>query len=167
MIALPANPDRVRSARPDDEAELLELCRRNHQENGLGPFAPDKVRSVFRRAFDAAVNDRCIIGVAGAHGVEGSIGLMIDEPWDGDALILRSLWHYVLPEHRPSTTHFRDLMAFAKRLADPAPVGIGIPLSAHAVVHARTEAQIKLYRRQLGDPIAVTWLCESSLTGAH
>ena len=166
MTALPADPDRVRVARPDDEAELLELCRRNHAENGLGPFAPDKVRAVFRRCFDVAANDRCIIGVVGGHGVEGSIGLKIDEPWDGDVLILRGLWHYVLPEYR-SSTHFRDLTAFARRLAEPMPVGMGIPLWLGAITNARTEHQVRIYNRQLGEPVAVTWLCESSTMGAH
>lgn len=162
MIARKADPDRVRVARPEDEPELIELCRRNHAEHGLGPFAPDKVRTVLHRAFDERANDRCFVGITGTDGIEGSIGLRVDEPWDGDVLFLRGLWNYVLPEYRAQTTHMHDQTAFAQRLSQPEPVGIGIPLWIDVIMHVKTEHQVRIYTRHLGEPAAVTWLCESN-----
>lgn len=158
MIAAP-NPDRVRLATHRDEGELLELCRRRHAEEGIGTFAPEKVRDVFRRAFDPGSNSPGVIGVVGAQRVEGSVGLICETPWDSETTLLVTLWNYVLPECRAST-HLRDLTAWAERLAHPAPVGLGLPVSISALSTRRTEAQRRIYHRHMGEPVTVTWLCE-------
>ncbi len=148
------NADRVRVAAARDEPELIELCRRRHAECGLGTFAPDKVRSVIRRAFEPGCNDPSVIGVVGKTQVEGSIGLVSESEWDSETPLLRCLWNYVLPEYRAST-HLRDLTAWGARLTRHAPVKI------ETISTRRTESQIRLYRRQLGEPVAITWVCES------
>lgn len=160
MIAVAPNPDRVRMAVPSDAGQIMELCRRRHAEEGIGTFSPEKVASVFRRAFEPGRNDPGIIGVVGADDrVEGSVGLVCETPWDSETAILVALWNYVIPEYRAST-HLRDLTAWAERLAHPAPLGRGIPVSISALSTRRTEAQQRLYRRQMGEPVAVTWICE-------
>ena len=116
--------------------------------------------NVLRRALDHGRNDIAIIGVVGDEAIEGSIGLVVDQPWDGDTSLLLCLWNYVLPQYRASP-HFKDMTAFATRLAEPAPIGIGLPLWTGSITTPRTEAQVRMYRRQLGEPVAVTWLYES------
>ena len=158
MIVAAPDPDRVRLATPADEGEIMELCRRRHAEEGIGTFSPEKVRDVFRRAFDPGCNDPGIIGVVGAARVEGSVGLVCETPWDSETTILVTLWNYVLPECRAST-HLRDLTAWAERLAHPV-LGRGLPVSISALSTRKTEAQQRFYRRRLGEPVTVTWLCE-------
>lgn len=159
-----ANPDRVRLATAQDEPELLELCRRNHAENGLGSFAPEKVRAVFRRAFERG-NEPAVIGVVGASCIEGSVGVVTEQPWDSETDILVTKWNYVLPEYRASS-NLKDLTAWAERLSYPAPAGHGTPLMITAISTYRTEAQMRLYRRHMGEPVAVTWICETTYGGA-
>ncbi len=159
MIAAAPDPRRVRLASHGDESELLELCRRRHAEEGIGTFSAAKVRDVFRRAFDPGRDDRAVVGVVGAGRVEGSVGLIAETPWDSETVLLVTLWNYVLPECRAST-HLRDLTAWAEQLAHPAPLGRGLPVSISALSTRKTEAQQRFYRRRMGEPVTVTWLCE-------
>lgn len=152
-----ANPDRVRVATQRDEDELINLCRSMYDENGVGDFNEDKVRAIMRRAFTAGRNDPGIIGVVGQDRIEGSICLVVDPLWYGDTPFLQDAWNYVLPEYR-TCSNAKDLIAFAVRLSEPAPVGIGIPLWMSVVSDARLEAKTRLYRRQLGEPVGMTWL---------
>jgi len=157
--------ERVRLAQPDDEPQLMELCRRRHSECGLGMFAPDKVRSVIRRSFDRGCNDPSVIGIVGLNQVEGSAGFVCEADWDSDTPILRCLWNYVLPEYRNST-NLKDLTEWGSRLSRHAPFGLGIPIRMEAITTRRTESQIRLYKRQLGEPVAIAWVCESYEFGA-
>lgn len=146
------DPKRVREASSGDEEAILDLCSRDHAERGIGMFRADKVLSVIR-------SSRTIIGVVGDDDIEGSIGLVVETPWNSSTDLLVCRWNFVRPECRRST-HMRDMMAWAKELAKPAPEGIGVPLFADAISTSRTEGQVRLYRRQLGEPVAVSWLFE-------
>lgn len=161
MIAVEADPDRVRLATAGDVHDVLELCRRNHAENGIGDFSQEKALRVVLRCLNPDRNDIGFIGVVGDERIEGSIGIVVEQPWDGETPFLQALWCYVPIEYRAST-HHKDLVSWARRLREPAPVGIGLPLWMGAVVSRKTEAQIRLYRRQLGEPCIVSWLSESN-----
>lgn len=160
------NPERIRLAVPSDELELMELCRRNHEENGIGSFSSERVQRVFQAAFAPTATEFAVIGVVGGSAIEGSVGLMIDQPWDSTTYLLMERWNYVLPAYR-HTTNLRDLTAWAKRMSAPAPVGMGLPLQIGAISTRRTESKIRLYGRQLGEPVAVAWLCETLDWRAH
>lgn len=166
MITMEADANRVRVATRRDEDELMALCRRNHLENGVGDFNPDKVYAVMRRAFLPGCNEPAVIGVVGSACIEGSVGIIVDTPWDGDTPFLQALWNYVLPECRKSTT-LRDLIAFARRLSEPVPIGIGLPLKMNIPANDHTEHQIRIYKRQLGEPVNLTWLCGSTCGSAR
>ena len=45
-------PGRVRIVGPEDEEEVMVLCRDLHNENGIFTLDENKVRSVLRRAFN-------------------------------------------------------------------------------------------------------------------
>lgn len=150
----------VRSAEVGDEPELMDLCRLRHAECGLGAFSTEKVRAVIRRAFGAhGANNPSIIGVIGEGRVEGSIGLVFDEDWDSETPILRCLWNYVLPPYRNSP-NLRLLTEWGARLSHHGGAGLGIPMKIETITTRRTESQIRLYKRQLGEPVAITWMCE-------
>ena len=148
------DPTRVRFAGPQDEDAILALCRRDHAERGIGQFAADKVRSVIR-------SSSTLIGIAGGDDIEGTIGLVVETAWNSSTELLVCRWNFVRPECRRST-HMRDMMAWAKELAKPSPDGIGVPLFADAIATPRTEGQVRLYRRQLGEPVSVSWLFEGT-----
>ena len=156
MIA-EANPDRVREATAEDQGDLLDLCRRSHEETGIGPFSAIKTLAAIDGAIRHGVG---VVGVVGMDRVEGSAGLFFEEPWGSETTILISRWLYVLPEYRAST-HLRDLAAWAERLSHPHPVGVGVPVLVSEVASRRTEAKQRLYRRHMGEPVAVTWLRET------
>lgn len=164
MVPIDADPSRVRLATRRDSEDILELCRLNHEENGRGRFSEDKVWNVIVRALDVSRNDPGLIGVVGETRVEGSLAIVVNEPWDSDDGHLACLWNFVLPEFRAKTTHSRDLLAWAKRLSEPAPVGLGLPLWMGMIASPKTEAKMRLYRRQLGDPIGYTFMCGSEGT---
>ena len=166
MIAREANPDLVRVATWNDAAELMDICRADHAENGVGSFSAEKVSDVFRRAFEPGANEIAVIGVLGDACIEGSIGLAAETAWNSETPVLSGLWAYVRPQYRASP-NFKDLLAFAARLAEPMPVGLGIPVSMRAIVTARTEGQVRHMRRHLGDPCAFVWLRESTYGGTH
>lgn len=136
----------------------MALCRRNHAENGIGPLNENKVRSIMRRAFGLHRNDPGVIGIVGtASRIEGSICLVVEPLWYGDEPFLQEVWHYVAPEYRRST-HAKDLIAWAKQLTLPPPLGIGLPLWIGITSTERTEAKARLYRKHLGEPVGHAWL---------
>ena len=160
MITVAADPSRVRVATHRDEDELLALVRQCHAETGLGDIALDKVRGLLRRAFTPRCNDPVLIGVAGQKSIEGSICLVVDTPPLSDTPFLSAVWNYVLPAFRKSS-NAKDLIAFAAMQSQPAPIGIGLKLKMDIPATMRTEAQVRLYKRQLGDPVGYTWYCGS------
>jgi GNAT superfamily N-acetyltransferase len=130
----------VRKAKPKDRGIILDICEKNHRENGQFSLAMPKVEAMV----DKALTDKgAIIGTVGRDKIEGIIILLIAQFWYTEDWTLEEIMSYVLPEHRRST-HAKDLISFAKRCSDE----IGIPL----VSNERTKAKIELYRRQLGEP---------------
>lgn len=156
-MIIEANPNRVRKALVEDREALLDLCRRSHSETGIGNFSEIKVLAALDGAILYGVG---VVGVVGVDRVEGAAGLFFEEPWDSETTLLVSRWMYVLPQFRVST-HLRDLAAWAERLSHPQPVGVGVPVLVSEVASRRTEAKQRLYRRHMGEPVAVTWLRES------
>lgn len=135
----------VRKAAPSDEPELMVMCRKLHEENGIFSFSERKVRDCLQSAWNGRGG---IIGVIGAPGkIEGSICLTIGDYFYTDEFNLSELWNFVLPEYRKST-NAKELIRFAVRCSDE----IGIPLIIGVISNERTVAKVGLYRRLLGDP---------------
>lgn len=136
----------VRKANLDDRPTILDICRRNHDENGQFSLAMPKVEHMIDRAFG---KKDAIIGLVGPKArIEGLIVLLIAQFWYTEDWCLEEIMNYVLPEYRRST-HAKDMIAFAKRCSNE----IGVPLVIGVVANERTKAKIELYRRQLGDPV--------------
>ena len=123
----------------------MDLCRALHKENGLFSMNENKVRGYLRRAF---ARDGAIIGVIGKPDhIEGAIYLLVGEFWYSNEKHLEEFFNFIRPEHRKSK-HAQALICWAKELSDDQ-----LPLLIGVISTERTAAKVRLYRRQLGDPI--------------
>lgn len=138
----------VRIAKPDEEDEILSMCKKLHEENGLFSFSEDKVRDCIKRCYR---REGGIVGVIGETGtLQGSIGILISDSYYSNEWHLAELWTYVLPDFRKS--HNADaLIEFGKRCA----IEIGVPLITGIISNRHLAQKIRLYRRRLGTPSGV------------
>lgn len=135
----------VRLAVPEDVNSLVELGRELHADNGVMPFSEQRLYEFVVRAVK---KDKMIAGVIGPIGhVEAMIFISIGCFWYTNFPHLEEMFAFVRPEYRRSN-RAKALIEFAKQTAD----GLGVPLFIGIVSQQRTEAKIRLYRRQLGDP---------------
>ncbi len=129
----------------------MTLCRILHEENGVFRMEDRKVRAHMARAWN---RDGGLIGIIGEPGKpEGCIFLNLDTAWYSDEIFLEEMLNFVHPDHR-RTTHAKELVSWAKRMAD----AIGVPLMIGIISNARTQEKIRLYRRQLGEPAGAFFL---------
>lgn len=124
----------------------MDLCRTLHKENGIFQMSEDKTRHYLRRAF---ARDGAMIGVIGKSSmIEAAIFLMVAEFWYTTERHLEEIINYVRPEFRKSK-HAQSLIGWAKDLSDNCP----LPLLIGILSTTRTAAKVRLYKRQLGDPV--------------
>jgi len=136
----------VRRATLADEEELMSLCRLLWAENGVLTLDEDRVKGILQKCLNP--NGGGIIGVIGKPGhIEGMICLIISQFWYSSDWILEELYSYIHPEHRKSP-NARRLVAFAKAHA----TALDIPLFIGIISNTRTEAKVRLYRGELGQP---------------
>lgn len=157
------DPTRVRLAVADDEDELVDIVRLMHGENGIFTLCEDKVRETLRNALSGPVEKRRgLIGAIGPKGsIEGSIYLEVGTLWYSSQWTLIEQWNFVLPPFRRSTGS-KDLISFAKLMSDK----FGLPLVIGVLSNERTEAKVRLYRKQLGEP-AGAFFVHGLGRGAH
>ncbi|WP_167669553.1 GNAT family N-acetyltransferase [Rhizobium lusitanum] len=113
-----------------------------HDENGLFPLSPDRVRAYMQRYFR---RQGALIGVVGEIGDPvGSIYLGIEQPYYSEAWYLNEAWNFVHPDHRRSD-YAKKLLGWAKEKSEE----MKIPLMVGIVSNHRTEAKVRLYEKQL------------------
>lgn len=135
----------VRLATREDEAELMELCRELHADNGLFSFHEDMVREMLERAFDKRGG---IIGVIDeGDKIAGAIYLLISNFWYSRDHHLEELFSYIRPAFRKSS-HATTLIGFAQKCSET----LGIALVIGVLTNHRMEAKVRLYSRKLGAP---------------
>lgn len=149
MTEIAGDFSRVRIADERDEEELMELCHHLHGENGLFKLSEHRVRDMLRKALIGPIERRWgICGAIGERGsIEGAIYLSVSSEWYSDDLCLMEMFNFVIPQYRKSNNS-RDLIAFAKHISER----FGIPLMIGVLSNQRTEAKVRLYRKQLGEP---------------
>ena len=127
----------VRRATPQDEEEMMALCRMLHLENGLFEMDEERVRGILQRGI--VPNGGGIVGVIGEPGkIEAIISIIISQMWYSSAWVLEELFSYVHPDHR-KTNNAKHLISFAKKCSDE----IGIPLLIGVISNDRTEAKVR------------------------
>lgn len=141
----------VRIAEPADAPGVMALLHLMHAENGLAPLAENKVQALVAQALS---QDLSICGVIGERdALEATIGLFACSWWYSDALHLEDRWNFVHPDYRVST-HAAGLIDFAKRTA----IQCERPLLMGITSDGRTPAKVRLYERQMGQPVgAIFW----------
>src|SRR5262249_45071542 len=115
----------------------------------------DYARAMFARAFNREGGN--IIGVIGDQKIEGAIHIKITNFWYASKSHLEVVFAFVDPDHRRSD-HARTLIDFAKKCAKE----IGIPLLASVVSRKRRGGEVRLYRKEIGDPAGAIFLFNAS-----
>lgn len=151
---------RIRWAREDELEPLMDMARRIHAEIGQGPtMDEDAVRDVI---MEGMRRKRAWCAVVGDHGrIEGSVFLILGTLWYNPHWYqLEELWNYVLPDYRRST-NAKELLRFTKWLSGT----VGLPLMIGVLNTVRTEAKLRLYQRELGQPSTGAYFLVHSKTG--
>lgn len=131
----------VRLAHPEEEDDLLVLCREIHREQPMHTYDEERVRAMVRRALN---QDNAIMAVIGKPGdLRAALLLLIDPIWWSDSLQLLELFNFVREDHRKST-YAKQLIQYAKHCSDET----GLDLTIGVLANKRTEAKIRLYERQ-------------------
>lgn len=133
----------VTFAQEGDEDALFHTLQLAEQENAFFPMAPAKVRDAIRQG---TAKYRAGIGVV--HGPEGeiiaSVGLFWEQFWYSEQWWMVDRWNFVHPEHRRSA-HAKNLIEWSKWFSDQ----LGLDLLMAVLSNERTEAKVRLYRRQM------------------
>lgn len=145
----------VRLATPSDEAQLMDICRDLHKENGLFAMDDDMVRGMLHRAFNRQGG---MIGVIdGDKEIAAVIYMLLSNFWYSRDNHLEELFAFVKPAYRKPPGHAIALIEFAKQCSDK----IGIPLVIGVLSNRHMEAKVRLYRRELGAPAGAFFVFNS------
>lgn len=140
-----ANLPLVRLAQPEDEDNILAMCKRLHVENGLFSLSEDKVRACIRKYFD---RQGVIVGVIGPPGkLEASTCLEMSGFYYTNDIHLAELWNFVDAPYRQSH-NAEALIQFGKSCADQ----MKMPLFTGIITNRQMAGKVRLYRRALGYP---------------
>lgn len=122
-----------------------------HKENGIFRLAPEKVEFFLQRAMfpemihPADDGPRGLVAVIGEPGkLEAICFVLIGQFWYSNDHHLEELLVYVDPEYRASG-NAKAIIEWMKRAAD----ALGIPVMSGIMSTERTEAKVRLYRRQM------------------
>lgn len=145
------SPSIVRTAVPADREDIWRLFLMVHRENGIFPLAPERVEFFFNRALHPELIPPGDTGARGAIAVIGPPGkiealcfVIIGQFWYTNSKHIEELVLYVDPEYRHSD-HAKALIDWMKSSADR----LGIPVLTGIMSNHRTQAKVRLYRRQL------------------
>lgn len=137
---------RCRIIQRNEEANVMQLCRQLHDENGMFKMDDEKVRQMLNRAFDKQGGILAGIGPIGK--LEGLLYILLSSFWYTNDHHFEELFLYVTPEHRKSRNAV-ELLKFAKWCTDQTdyPLFIGI------LSDASTERKELFYERQLPEDV--------------
>jgi GNAT superfamily N-acetyltransferase len=141
MISFDDCPD-IRLAEIEDIPSLMALTKLASDEDAQHPYDAEKVWHVVRRHYDKTGG---LVAVAGpkSEPVRGYLIMIVDEIWYSPDYQLLELSLFVAPDHRKSTLA-KQLMAFSKAASE----GLKLDLTIGVLSTERTEAKVKLYKRQ-------------------
>jgi len=144
----------VRVGTPEDLNQIVEIALQGAEENAFVKSNPEKLIEDF---WHGLVQDHGIVGVIGKPGdiIEGVVLLRLGTMWYSDVPVIEEKAVFIRPEYRSAKGgRARRLCEFSKQVAD----SIGLPLIIGVVSNQRTEAKIRLYRRQFGEPAGAFFL---------
>jgi hypothetical protein len=144
----------VRIGTPADLDQLMALASEACEENGFIPPNPYKV---LEQIWAAVNQDRGLCGIIGEIGapIEAAVLLRITDLFYSDQPVLEEKGIFVNSAFRAAKGgRARRLCEFSKEIADH----LGIPLLIGVLSNHRTEAKVRLYRRQFGEPAGAFFL---------
>lgn len=122
-----------------------------HEENGAFTLSEHKINGLLDRLLHPEKipewdgGPRGFMGVIGPpNALEGFLLMALSTFWYSDDIIFEEYANFVHPHHRRSN-HAKALLAYSRHMAD----NVEIPLLIGIVSNIRTEAKVRLYRRQL------------------
>lgn len=142
MIERPRN---VRLATAADTDAIYEFSVNMQFENGLFHIDIPKAKRVVAAC---ASGQGGLVGVIEDDGkIVGSVALLYSQQWYSDEWYLEELWNYIDPEYRKKM-YILDLIHFSKWVSEHIKPG-GMPLIMGILSNIRTEAKVRLYKREL------------------
>ena len=143
----------VRTAGPADESEVLRLLMLANAENAIMPSDSQRVYHVVWRFLNGHLIPPDDTGMRGQFGVIGKVGRLegvimvgIGQFWYSNAKHLEEFLVFVDPDYRQGQwRHGIALIDWAKALVRRT----GLPLISGILSNNRTEAKVRLYKRQL------------------
>lgn len=143
---------RVRLATPGDEDDIIAMCRRLHEENGLFSLNEFKVRDCIRRCFN---RHGTIVGVIGPPGaLQGSICMELTNFYYTDDSHLAELWNFVDAPYRQPPGNAEALIEYAKDWSRK----LKLPFFTGIITNKQMRAKVRLYRQLLGYPVGAFFL---------
>jgi len=152
----------VRVGTPDDMDAMMEASLMGHEENAFVQVNPLKMAQDIWCALN---QDHGIVGIIGEPGelIEGAVLLRMGTMWYSDTQVVEEKAIFIRPEYRSAKGgRARRLCEFSKKVSD----SLGVPLIIGVLSNHRTEAKIRLYRRQFGEPAGAFFLYGAK-TGEH
>lgn len=155
MMQMPKPPlPLVRLAAPEDEGDVLAMCERLHQENGLFSLSLERVKECLQRYYQ---RQGAIVGVIGAPGkLEASTCLELSTFYYTNEHHLAELWNFVDAPYRRSQ-NAEALIQFCKKCADE----MKMPLFTGIITNRQMAGKVRLYRRYLGYPTGAFFVYNS------
>ena len=149
----------VRIAQPDDETDLIVMCRRLHKENGLFSFDEKKVLETIRRCFR---RDGVILGVIGSPGeLKASTCMVFSDFYYTSDWHLAEMWNFVEEEYRSAGLRYAEaLIEFGKKCARD----VKLPFITGIITNKHMAGKVRLYRRLLGYPAGALFLYNGNWT---
>lgn len=144
----------IRVGTPEDMDGMMQLAMAGCLENGfLSPSSEKLVSEIW----PALNQDHGIIGIIGKPGerIEGAVVLRIGTMWYSDSPVIEEKAIFIEPEYRSAKGgRARKLCEFSKKVSD----SLGIPLIIGVLSNNRTEAKVRMYKRQFGEPAGAFFL---------
>ena len=135
----------VRLAQPEDEENIIDLCKRLWKENGLFALSEEKVRATIRKYY---TREGVIVGVIGNPGkLEACTCLQLSDFYYTNDWHLAELWNFVDEPYRKSD-NAEALIEFGKSCA----IQMQMPFFTGIISNKRMAGKVRLYRRSLGYP---------------
>jgi hypothetical protein len=144
----------IRIGSVEDMDEMMDLALMGCAENAFVNPDPGLLATDM---WSLLSKDSGIVGiVCKADGpIEGAILLSTGKMWYSHDPVLEERAIFIHPDYRAAKVgRARKLCEFAKSVSD----ALGIPLIIGVLSNSRTEAKIRLYKRQFGEPAGAFFL---------
>lgn len=153
----------VQIGTPQDVDQLMALASSACEENGFLPPNPVKI---LQEIWSSLHQHYGLIGVIKNETglIEGAILMRIGDMWYSDQMVLEERGIFIHPDYRNAKGgRAKKLCEFAKQVSE----NINLPLVIGILSNSRTEAKVRLYKRQFGEPTGAFFLYGARTGEAH